>query len=92
MKHRFVTAGPIWTFILDRLNFAAITTPWRTIYEHPDFTNDPRIRRHELAHIAQIDRDGAWYFWPKIIFDFFWYGHQNSPYEVEARTAEDDTQ
>lgn len=50
--------------------------------------DDEPLRRHELCHIMQIDRDGAWYFWPKIMFDYVWHGYENSPYEIEARTHE----
>jgi hypothetical protein len=89
-RHRFAVAGPFWCFVLNRFGFAAITTPWRAIYMLPQYFDHARLRRHELAHIAQIDRDGAWYFWPKICFDYVWHGYKNSPYELEARAAEDD--
>ena len=54
--------------------------------EHID---DKPLRAHELHHIAQIDRDGPLKFWPKIIFDYVWYGHDRSPYEIEARKVEE---
>jgi hypothetical protein len=79
-----------WTFVLDRLGFAAITLPFRTIYIHPGHVGSESLLRHELAHLAQIDRDGAITFWPKILFDYVWYGHTNSPYEIEARAYESD--
>lgn len=56
----------------------------------PEVFDDPAIRAHEAHHIAQIDRDGWWWFWPKICFDFIWHGYDTSPYEIEARTVEDD--
>ena len=86
--HRFYRAGPIWTWILDRAGFAGVTTPWRSIILHPDHQHDQRLRRHELAHIAQINRDGA------LTWSFFvaWYvcryGYRKSPYEIHARAAE----
>lgn len=86
--HRFRVAGPFWRFVLTRLGFVGITTPWRTIYMLAEWIDNEPLRRHELAHIMQIDRDGWWWFWPKITFDFFYYGYENSPYEIEARKAE----
>lgn len=87
-NYRIKTAGPVWTSILNRLGFVGITLPTRTIYIHPSHVGRQWLINHEMAHIAQIDRDGPWKFWPKIIFDFLRYGHQASPYEREARTYE----
>lgn len=88
MAHKFKIAGPIAIRVLNAFHFDAITTPWRTIYIRAEHFNDEPLRRHERAHIMQIDRDGAWYFWPKIVFDYFWYGYESSPYEIEARQHE----
>lgn len=87
-NYRIKTAGKLWTFILDRLGFVGITLPTRTIYIHPTHVGQQWLINHELAHIAQIDRDGPWTFWPKILFDYFRHGHKNSPYEIEARKYE----
>lgn len=81
-------AGLFWRQILVWLDFIAITTPWRAIYILPAHIDEPWIRRHELAHIAQINRDGPWCFWPKIVYDYFAYGYHRSPYEKEARMYE----
>ena len=76
------------TKVLDLFGFDAITLPTRSIYIRPHFIDDQSLIRHELAHIAQIDRDGAFKFWPKIVWDFFRYGYEHSPYEIEARQYE----
>jgi hypothetical protein len=76
------------TIVLNLFGFDAITLPSRSIYIRPHLIDDQPLIRHELAHIAQIDRDGPLKFWPKIVFDFFWHGYQASPYEIEARTYE----
>lgn len=87
-RARIKTAGKIFTLVLNTMGFAGITLPLRWIIIHPDYVGQDWLIRHELAHLAQIDRDGPLKFWPKIIFDFLWHGHQNSPYEIEARSYE----
>jgi hypothetical protein len=86
-KWPVIAAGPVWRFILTRCGFAGITMPWRRIYILPEWINDPTLIAHEQCHAMQCQRDGAWYFWPKICWDFFAYGYWDSPYEVEARAA-----
>lgn len=88
LRHRIKPAGPIATAILNHFGFAAIVSPWRTIYVLPEWISDPSIRAHEKAHIAQIARDGFWYFWPKIILDFYRLEYEHSPYEIKAREIE----
>ena len=82
-------AGPLGCFILNRLGFAGITTPTRTIYLLPSQLANQSLINHELAHIAQLDRDGELKFWFKIVFDYFYYGYKASPYEIEARSYEE---
>lgn len=92
VRHRFVEAGRFWQFMLNTLGFAGITTPWRTIYLLPQYFDHPRLRQHELAHITQIDRDGGLKFILKAGYYIARYGYRNSPYEIEARKAEDSIQ
>ena len=67
----------------------ATTTPWRTIYYkyERDLTNE-RLRKHELCHIDQIEREG----WIVQGFKYTYYqitvGYEKNPYELEARKAE----
>jgi hypothetical protein len=82
---RIDLAGPFWCFVLPRLGGVAITLPWRTVYILPASAGDDVVWGHELAHVAQIERDGAlmWtlmYLWWCVRF-----GYWNNPYEVEAR-------
>jgi hypothetical protein len=88
--HRYVVGGPIWRWILDRADAGAITLPSRTIVWHPAHADDPRLRAHELAHIRQIDRDGAWRWSFLIVWYLLRYGYHDSPYEIDARAAEND--
>lgn len=65
------------------LGFHAVACP-RAIYILPEHFHDPGLRRHELAHVRQMRRDG-FLFWPRAMWYILRYGYQNSPYEVEAR-------
>lgn len=87
-NYRIKTAGRFATLFLDTFGFDATVSPWRTIYIRERYKDDQALLNHEMAHIAQIDRDGPWKFWPKILADYFIYGHKNSPYEIEARRYE----
>jgi hypothetical protein len=62
--------------------------PWRSVYLHPDYLFDERIRRHETAHVAQINRDGPWLWSFLVVYYVLRYGYTNSPYEIDARQAE----
>lgn len=84
----FKPAGPIATFILNRFGFDAITSPWNTVYIRKRWIDDETLRRHELAHLAQIKRDGALRFWSILCWDYLVRGYQHSRYEIEAREAE----
>lgn len=74
--------------VLDFFGFDGIVSPWRTIYIRQEHLNFQPLINHELAHIAQIDRDGPWKFWMLCIWYFIRYGHKDSPIEIEARTYE----
>ena len=88
MPH-FEPANWFWSFILRSCGCAGLTTPWRTIYLLPECFADPTLRAHELCHIAQLDRDGPWLFWPRCCWYVLRYGYWNSPYEIECRAAAD---
>lgn len=78
----------IW--FMERMGFVGLYTPFDRIYILPKMGKSkswPVILAHEQAHALQRRRDGWFYFWPKILFDYFWHGYENSPYEVEARAA-----
>ena len=70
--------------------FAAVVSPWRTIYVLPVFLHDERLQRHEMAHLAQMERDGWLRFWVQCVWWYFSRGYDASPYEIEARAAEID--
>jgi hypothetical protein len=85
---RFKIAGFISRFILTRFGFAAIVSPWRTVYILREHWYDAALRRHELAHLGQMRRDGWFKFWVQCLWWYFNPGYERSPYEIEARLAE----
>lgn len=87
---RIRQAGAIGRAFLWVFNFAGVVSPWRTIYVHPEYMDCNWLIRHEVAHLAQMDRDGWALFWWRCLFGYLWWGYQHSPYEVEARQAEFD--
>lgn len=91
-SHKFKIAGPISRRFLDYMGFAAVVSPWRTIYILEKYFDHTTLRRHELAHIAQINRDGSLFFWIKCIAFYCYLGYARSPYEIEARRAQENPQ
>jgi hypothetical protein len=73
---------------LNLFGFAAVVSPWRTIYVLEDNRYDPMLLRHEVAHLGQMDRDGWLRFWVQCVWWYFVPGYDKSPYEIEARQAE----
>ena len=90
MTPKFMVSGPISTRLLNHFDFAAIVAPWRTIYILPEYFDHEALRRHELAHLAQMQRDGWLRFWVQCLTWYFIPGYERSPYEIEARQAERD--
>lgn len=90
MKPKFVPAKKLSQTFLNIFGFAAIVSPWRTIYVLPDYLHHEALRRHETAHLAQMQRDGWFRFWFFIVVWYFVPGYDKSPYEIEAREAERD--
>jgi hypothetical protein len=48
----------------------------------------PEILKHEMAHVAQIERVGFFKFYITYVLYSLRHGYHNNPYEVEARAAE----
>jgi len=71
--------------------YRGLTTYWNTIYYVNAFDmNDEKLRKHELKHIEQMQRDGKIKHFFK--YNYYWItkGYENNPYEIEAREAEDE--
>ncbi len=86
----FVEAGPFWGTTLRLLRASAITMPWRRIYIIGRRIDDQTLRRHEMVHIEQIERDGVLVFCAKYVWWSIRYGYWRNPYEVEAYDREHD--
>ena len=87
---RIRQAGAIANRVLDWFGFVDIVSPWRTVYVKTAWLDHPGLMRHEIAHLAQMDRDGWFTFWRQCIWWYVWRGYDRSPYEIEARAAEND--
>ncbi len=82
---------------LKLFGFAAVFSPWRTIYVLEEWRGDgplvghgvTQLIRHELAHAAQCDRDGWFTFWRQCLWWYCVPGYDRSPYEIEARGVEE---
>jgi hypothetical protein len=79
-------AGLFWGTLLRVLGFAGIYTPWG-IYIVPRYYRNRALRRHELCHWLQRQRDGFIRYWLRTFWYLAKYGYENSPYEIEARKA-----
>lgn len=84
-------ANRFWRFVLARLNAAAITMPWRTVYIAPGHDSET-LRRHEQVHIDQIDRHGPVRFSVLYIWFLIRFGYWRHPFEIEAYKSEAETE
>jgi hypothetical protein len=63
---------------------SAVTMPWRSIYVLREHWHDRELRRHELVHIAQIERLGPLRFSSLYLFYLARCGYRDNPLEKEA--------
>lgn len=84
----FVPAGLFWRPMLWLLRASAITMPWRRIYIVRERLDDPVLRRHEMIHIEQLERDGTLWFCVRYAWWSLRHGYWRNPYEVEAYARE----
>jgi hypothetical protein len=65
---------------------------FNTIYLHciskEEIINNTQLLQHEVMHIKQWKREGAFIFLFKYIKFTFQFGYYNNPLEIEARKAE----
>jgi predicted acyltransferase len=54
------------------------------------FLSDEKWVRHELKHVLQYQQNGLFLFVVKYLMYSLKHGYYNNPFEVEARTAEND--
>ena len=85
---RVRTASGLILAFMRLCGFRGWTSFWRTIYLQPGWEDASWLIRHELQHIAQIERDGIVAFSAKYLWWLARYGYVNNPYEIEARAAE----
>lgn len=93
MRRRYCsikTASGFWLLVLNILSCDGLTMPWRTVYLRPEYRYDDGLLAHELVHINQIVRLGAWRFSLRYLYELVRYGYWNMPLEIEARRAQED--
>jgi hypothetical protein len=81
---KFVIARGPWRWFLNRLGCMGITMPWKRIYILSEHQFNESLRRHELVHIDQIDREGAVRFSVKYLWWLLVLGYWENPFEIEA--------
>ena len=84
MNAKFVPANGPWRWFLVGAGYRAITMPWKSIYVLREHFEVEELRRHELIHIEQIERDGAIKFSILYLWYLVRYGYRRNPYEREA--------
>ncbi len=87
-KTPFKEAGVFMQRYLDFFKFDATATLWGTIYVSQNVVLTVRLRRHELKHLEQIEREGRILFVIKYTYYLLTKGYWLNNYEVEARNAE----
>lgn len=64
---------------------AAITLGHHILYKRKREEVSKKLRRHELVHVAQIEREGLFTFYFRYFLNNIRHGYRNNPYEIEAR-------
>jgi hypothetical protein len=82
------TARGVIALYMRLFGFAGWASFWRTVYLLPGHENNLQLIRHEMCHLAQIERDGRVMFTIKYLWWLLRFGYWSNPYEREARAAE----
>ena len=82
---KITTARHVVRWFLRRTGYGAVTMPWQTVYVLPERVKDSGLIRHELVHVEQIKRLGAWRWTWQYLWGLLRHGYENNPLEVEAR-------
>lgn len=85
VEPRIKIAGPLMAAAMDWAGLAGCAWPWKTIHIHPRSETDVVLRLHEMAHVAQIEREGALLWTLMSIWYPIRYGYWQAPHEIEAR-------
>jgi len=83
-KSPFRRAGWFWRPILTKLGACGITMPWGCVYLQDAWFSVGWVRRHELVHLRQIQKEGAVVFTVRYLYFLTRFGYFGNPYEIEA--------
>jgi hypothetical protein len=87
VKHKVAKGLILW--LMRTRGFNGFTTYWNTIYYiDNDAKNNEQIKRHELKHIEQMNKEGKILFSIKYLYYLIRFGYYKNPYEIEAREFE----
>ena len=84
MPSRHYIATGLVEWLLRRLGFCAVTTPWSSVYILWEWSARRDVYAHEAVHLEQIKRYGPVRFTVLYLFWLLRYGYQNNPMEIEA--------
>lgn len=90
MTPRFKVAWGPWRWLLCGLGFGGIAVTPRRVYLLAHSFDDETLRRHELVHVEQMQRDGVLSYWARYFFEWMRHGYYGISYEIEARQHEGD--
>ena len=70
--------------LMIRWGLVGLAMPWGRAYLLEEYSRSTGLRRHELVHLRQIQRDGALLFTLRYLWWLARYGYWKNPYEIEA--------
>ncbi len=80
-------ATGIIAWYMRKKGYHGLATIWDTIYYLDGAETNEGLRKHEWAHIDQMERDGKFIWAIKYFYYQLRYGYIMNPYEIEARKA-----
>jgi hypothetical protein len=87
VKHKLATGLGLW--LMKKRGLKGFASYWDTVYYiDRESMNNTRIRKHELKHIEQLEKEGRVKFTIKYLYYLIKDGYRFNKYEVEARRAE----
>lgn len=80
----FRAAGWFWRPIMTRAGIVGLALPWGEVKILKPWLRTRWLRKHEMAHLRQIQRDGPVLFTLRYFWWLALHGYWKNPYEIEA--------
>ena len=84
MKIPFRVAGWFWRPVMTRIGVIGLALPWGEVKLLKPWFRVRWLRKHEMVHLRQIQRDGPVCFTVRYFWWLARYGYRKNPYEIEA--------